>query len=151
MQQISQFTGFSLLFLTTATTISIIFSCKFVFRQIMSSPSFHISFHSWLKMNSTNWPAPNLWVFIAQLVDHCSANNNCNNHTIFTDFSLVIMYRLMTATARLFQLYITSGFIVCLRQKRRTQIFPFSLNGIILSFVSFFLKFSSSFFATPLK
>ena len=61
------------------------------------------------------------------------------------------MYRLMTATARLFQLYITSGFIVCLRQKRRTQIFPFSLNGIILSFVSFFLKFSSSFFATPLK
>ena len=25
-------------------------------------------------MNSTNWPAPNLWVFIAQLVEHCSAN-----------------------------------------------------------------------------
>ena len=93
MQQISQFTGFSLLFLTTATSISIIFSCKFVFRLIMSSPSFHISFHSWIKMNSTNWPAPNLWVFIAQLVDHCSANDNCNNHTIFTDFSLVIIYR----------------------------------------------------------
>ena len=25
-------------------------------------------------MNSTNWPAPNVWVFIAQLVKHCSAN-----------------------------------------------------------------------------
>ena len=25
-------------------------------------------------MNFTNWPAPNMWVFIAQLVDHCSAN-----------------------------------------------------------------------------
>ena len=25
-------------------------------------------------MNSTNWPVPNLWVFIAQLVEHCSAN-----------------------------------------------------------------------------
>ena len=25
-------------------------------------------------MNSTNWPAPNVWVFIAQLVEHCSAN-----------------------------------------------------------------------------
>ena len=25
-------------------------------------------------MNSTNWPAPNIWVFIAQLVEHCSAN-----------------------------------------------------------------------------
>ena len=25
-------------------------------------------------MNSINWSAPNLWVFIAQLVEHCSAN-----------------------------------------------------------------------------
>ena len=25
-------------------------------------------------MNSINWPAPSLWVFIAQLVGHCSAN-----------------------------------------------------------------------------
>ena len=25
--------------------------------------------------NSTNWPAPNVWVFIAQLVEHsCNAN-----------------------------------------------------------------------------
>ena len=80
---------FSLLVLTTATTISTMSSCKFVFPQIMSSPSFHISFHSWIKMNSTNWPALDLWAFIAQLVehcDHCSANDNCNDHTIFTDF-----------------------------------------------------------------
>ena len=27
-----------------------------------------------VKMNSINWPAPNIWVFIAQLVEHCSAN-----------------------------------------------------------------------------
>ena len=25
-------------------------------------------------MNSINWPAPNVWVFIAQLVEHHSAN-----------------------------------------------------------------------------
>ena len=25
-----------------------------------------------VKMNSTNWPAPNVWIFIAQLVEHCS-------------------------------------------------------------------------------
>ena len=25
-------------------------------------------------INSINWPAPNVWVFIAQLVEHCSAN-----------------------------------------------------------------------------
>ena len=27
-----------------------------------------------VRVNSTNWPAPNLWVLIAQLVEHCSAN-----------------------------------------------------------------------------
>lgn len=27
-----------------------------------------------VKMNSTNWPAPNAWVFIAQLVELCNAN-----------------------------------------------------------------------------
>ena len=27
-----------------------------------------------VKMNSINWPTANLWVFIAQLVEHCSAN-----------------------------------------------------------------------------
>jgi len=29
---------------------------------------------SLLKMNSINWPAPNVWVFMAQLVEHCSMN-----------------------------------------------------------------------------
>ena len=41
--------------LTPATIIS---SVKFVFPQFIS----------------TNWPAPNVSVFIAQLVEHCSAN-----------------------------------------------------------------------------
>ena len=27
-----------------------------------------------LKYGTTNWPAPNVEVFIAQLVEHCSAN-----------------------------------------------------------------------------
>ena len=26
------------------------------------------------KMSSTNWPAPNVWVFISQRVEHCSTN-----------------------------------------------------------------------------
>ena len=38
------------------------------------SSSFYVSFQSWVKMNSTNWPAPNVWIFIAQLVEHCSLN-----------------------------------------------------------------------------
>ena len=35
--------------------------------------SFHISFLLWVKMNSTNWPFHNVWVFIAQLVEHSFA------------------------------------------------------------------------------
>ena len=31
-------------------------------------------FLSRVKMNSTNWPAPNVWVFMAQMVEHCSPN-----------------------------------------------------------------------------
>ena len=29
---------------------------------------------NFINFNSINWPAPNIWVFIAQLVEHCSAN-----------------------------------------------------------------------------
>ena len=37
--------------------------------------TFHFVFHSFHRlMNSINWPAPHVWVFIAQLVEHCSAN-----------------------------------------------------------------------------
>ena len=35
----------------------------------------HVSFLLRVKVNSTNWPSPNVWVFIAQLVEHCSANS----------------------------------------------------------------------------
>ena len=36
------------------------------------SPSVFHSFHGF--MNSINWPASSVWVFIAQLVEHCCAN-----------------------------------------------------------------------------
>ena len=40
-----------------------------------SSKSFHSVFHSFHGlMNSINWPAASVWVFIAQLGEHCSAN-----------------------------------------------------------------------------
>ena len=68
-------------------------------------------------MNSTNWPAPNVWVFIAQLVEHCSANaegigsntveapktffglncdclnrnHNCDDHTFIALFAICIV------------------------------------------------------------
>ena len=41
-----------------------------------TSSSLYVSFLSRAKTNSTSWPAPNVWgeVFVAQLVEHCSAN-----------------------------------------------------------------------------
>ena len=39
-----------------------------------SSHHLHVSFLSRVKVNSTNWPAPNVWVFIAEVVEHCSTN-----------------------------------------------------------------------------
>ena len=35
-----------------------------------------------VKMISTNWPAPNAWVFIAQLVELCNANANANANAV---------------------------------------------------------------------
>ena len=45
---------------------------SFVFPQFTS---FHSVFHSFHGLkNSINWPVSSLWVFIAQLVEHCSVN-----------------------------------------------------------------------------
>ena len=46
--------------------------CLFLFFR--SSHHLYSKFLSRVKMKSINWPAPNIWVFIAQLVEHCSAN-----------------------------------------------------------------------------
>ena len=43
---------------------------SFVFPQ----SSFHSVFHSFHGLKSINWPASSIWVFIAQLGEHCSAN-----------------------------------------------------------------------------
>ena len=50
---------------------------NFTFPQFTLS-LFHVSFLSYVKINSTNWPAPNVWVFVAQLVEHSSANAKAN-------------------------------------------------------------------------
>ena len=58
--------------LLTAIVICIICIISFVFPQFTS---FHSKFHSFHGfMNSINWPASSVWVFIAQLGEHCSAN-----------------------------------------------------------------------------
>ena len=62
--QFNQSSAISEIVITTAMIIS---SFKFVFLQFTSSLCL-ISFLSSVKMNSTNWPALNVWVFIAQLV-----------------------------------------------------------------------------------
>ena len=46
--------------------------CELVFPQFTPFHSVFHSFHG--LMNSINWPASSVWVFIAQLGEHCSAN-----------------------------------------------------------------------------
>ena len=45
---------------------------SFVFPQFTSFHSVFHSFHG--LMNSINWPAPSVWVFVAQLVEQYSVN-----------------------------------------------------------------------------
>ena len=47
---------------------------KSLFHLYSRSPHhLYFIFLSRIKMSLINWPAPNVWVFIAQLVEHCSA------------------------------------------------------------------------------
>ena len=52
-------------------------------------------------MNSINWHAPNIWVFIAQLVEHCSANAEAMGSNpvaalkIFSGFNLQLLKLLL--------------------------------------------------------
>ena len=52
------------------------FLCRVLLGSLRYLRSHHLYFIflSRVKINSINWPAPNIWVFIAQLVEHCSAN-----------------------------------------------------------------------------
>ena len=58
---------------------------QFEFRQDLrhyASSSFYATFLSRVKMNSTNWPAPNVWVFIAQLVSTTALSQRGSNPVI---------------------------------------------------------------------
>ena len=63
-------------FRATSQLLKLRFNCDFqIFISFAFPPftSFHSVFHSFHGlMNSINWPASSAWVFIAQLVEHCS-------------------------------------------------------------------------------
>ena len=57
----------------TSQLLKLRFNCdSFVLPQFMSFHSVFHPFHG--LMNSINWPASSVWVFIAQVVEQCSAN-----------------------------------------------------------------------------
>ena len=78
-----------------------------------SSHHLYFIFLSRVKMNSIKWPAPNIWVFIAQLVEHCSANaeamgsNPVEALKFFSGLNLQLLkIAIITAMVKsLFQLY----------------------------------------------
>ena len=71
-------------------------------------------------MNSTNWPALNVWVFMVRLVEHCSTTIDCHwrysnlikicntarhiiltvNLTVFVEFCLNVFVGAITATEK---------------------------------------------------
>ena len=61
--------------------------------------SFH-SFHG--LVNSINWPGPSVWVSIAQLVEHCTANEAMGSNPVEvpkTFFGLIRIYLNCDSTA----------------------------------------------------
>ena len=60
--------------LTKFATITTTMITSLFYLYFRSSNQLHFkSFLSRVKMNSINWSAPNMWLFVAQLVEHCSA------------------------------------------------------------------------------
>ena len=94
---------------------------SFVFSQFTS---FHSVFHSFRGlMNSINWPASSIWVFIAQLGEHCSANAEATGsnpveapkNLFFGLFSQLLKLRFAAMVTYSFHLYSRSShhFIQC--------------------------------------
>ena len=95
---------------------------SFVFPQFTS---FHSAFHSFHGlMNSINWPASSVWVFIAQLGEHCSASAEATGSNpveapktlSFGLFSQLLKLRFTAMVTCSFHLYSRSShhFIQCL-------------------------------------
>ena len=86
--------------------------------------TFHSVFHSFHGlMNSINWPASSIWVFIAQLGEHCSANAEATGsnpveapkNLFFGLFSQLLELRFTAMVTYSFHLYSRSShhFIQC--------------------------------------
>ena len=82
-----------------------------------SSHHLYSIFLSRVKMNSINWHAPNIWVFIAQLVEHCSANAEAmgsNPVEALNFFSGLNSQSIITAMVKSsFHLYFRSSHHLC--------------------------------------
>ena len=82
-------------------------------------------------MNSINWPASSVWVFIAQLVRYCSANAEATGSnpveapkSFFRAFSQLFKLRL-TAMVR------TYSFLLGLAGRGKLEIMMFVINYLI--------------------
>ena len=72
-------------------------SISSVFPQFKLTLSHVSSLLPRVKMTSINWSAPNMWVFTAQLVEHCSANADAIGSSPVE--ALKIIFRLKFAKA----------------------------------------------------
>ena len=61
-------------------------------------------------MNSINWPASNVWVFITQLVEHCSANAEAMGSNPFEALKTFFGLTLRLLNIAIINAMITSSF-----------------------------------------
>ena len=60
------------------------------------------SFLSQVKMNSTNWPTLNVWVFIDQLVEHCGTNAEAEGSNPVEVTGYISLVKLQLSLRRLY-------------------------------------------------
>ena len=75
-----------------AITTAMITSSFHLYSRSSKSLSFNVSFHSRVKMSSINWSAPNMWVFIAQLVEQ-RGDSRRRRHGFKSRWSAEILFR----------------------------------------------------------
>ena len=99
-------------------------------------------------MNLINWPAPNEWVFIAQLVEHCSANAEAMGSQLrWPNFPFICM-------STLHMIFIRGYLVVCYRalyltnvsyiSPSMTLIFTFGANILLIFCAKKLLNFTKN-------
>ena len=103
-----------------------------------SSHHLYFIFLSRVKINSINWPTPNIWVFIAQLVEHCSANaeamgsNPVEALKFFSGLMQLLKLRLQLRWSNLYLICISAVHIIFINFSLRNDLYIADLENLCI-------------------